>query len=861
MTRWMTLLFVSVLGWLPMGASAVPAFAGQTGPDAGRVVKVWPQQTQKITALMLVGKSPKAPAGSPVTLDAGTRQISWSFDYSGLAPEDKISWTIYLGARKLSFPSVYSTNDLVSNKRTKSGTVKVQTPIDGGFAPGFYRLELKVNDQLEQTGEFLVEPQGKVPTFANVIFAASVSASGDQVKYPVTVKYDFDPSAGELFAVFDHFNLDRRAKTWGWRLSREGATVDEKLDHPWPGRAEGTFALPLIAPNQPGVYDLDLFLNGKWATAGSFTVGQAQPDAGRLIQSDDFLDPKSGWTVQKTGSNSADYVDGQFVVSLGQDMQSWSSMSGKRFSDGIAEIEATPMLDTQELITQLADGFQHFGWYGLVARFQDSNNFYLFVVQPTGKYAILLDKNNSMQRVKDWTQVVQDVYPFGMVKTIRLRMLAQGPMLRFYINDRLVDVLPDAVWTDGLAGAVASAEKDRSMKVAFDHWRLWSLSASQPSAAAGTPQSKTAGNAQHSETQGPNSASSSPATDGATTVAGAPGIRLDVASWVPKRDATYGWWGVAPAGQSPDKKTKFSNTDDALDLPPGQYDVYWVQDYDHGSSPLLMAKNVNVTGQGRVALRVDSGVQLDLASWAPKLDPSYGWWGAVAAGEKPNKRINWMNTPGALLLPPGEYDVYWAQDYDHGSTPILIAPAVAVEPGAGPIRLSVDSGLQVKAAPWVAPLDSSYGWWGAVEAGQKPDRRVNWTHSAPAIVVPPGEYDVYWQQDYDHGSRPLLLAAKVKVAQGQLSDVEATSGIRLELPANTPPLDKSYGWWGVAPAGKTANDRVAWWTGITDAPLLAAPGQYDLYWKQDYSHPPQLLQQNVTVTAGALLELQAQPKP
>jgi hypothetical protein len=52
---------------------------------------------------------------------------------------------------------------------------------------------------------------------------------------------------------------------------------------------------------------------------------------------------------------------------------------------------------------------------------------------------------------------------------------------------------------------------------------------------------------------------------------------------------------------------------------------------------------------------------------------------------------------------------------------------------------------------------------------------------------------------------------------------------------------------------------VAWWTGATDAPLLAPPGRYDLYWKQDYSHEPQLLQHDVAVKANELTELEVNP--
>jgi hypothetical protein len=55
-------------------------------------------------------------------------------------------------------------------------------------------------------------------------------------------------------------------------------------------------------------------------------------------------------------------------------------------------------------------------------------------------------------------------------------------------------------------------------------------------------------------------------------------LRLETAAWVPKRDASYGWWGAARAGDGPKRMVQTIKDGDTLSLPPGSYDVWWVQD-------------------------------------------------------------------------------------------------------------------------------------------------------------------------------------------------------------------------------------------------------------------------------------------
>src|SRR5207248_2308796 len=88
----------------------------------------------------------------------------------------------------------------------------------------------------------------------------------EQVENGRAAKPTFQFSAGirEIFAVFDYSAISPKAR-WSWRLSREGAVVDESYDRIWEGKAKSTYVFPVKLAGQPGIYDLDLYLDGNLA--------------------------------------------------------------------------------------------------------------------------------------------------------------------------------------------------------------------------------------------------------------------------------------------------------------------------------------------------------------------------------------------------------------------------------------------------------------------------------------------------------------------------------------------------------------------------------------------------------------------
>ncbi|MEE2907267.1 MAG: hypothetical protein VX527_05470 [Planctomycetota bacterium] len=249
-----------------------------------------------------------------------------------------------------------------------------------------------------------------------------------------------------------------------------------------------------------------------------------------------------------------------------------------------------------------------------------------------------------------------------------------------------------------------------------------------------------------------------------TTVNIDSGLRLDKADWVPKL-GHEGWWGAVPVGKPVADRVDWAHENTALVIPPGRYDVYWVQDYKHENQPLRLATDVIVSSGNLAKVDAATGIRMDVAEWVPKIGHE-GWWGAVPTGMTVEDRLDWAHENIAILLPPGNYDVYRVQDYKHEDTPVRLATEVVVVP-ASAATVTARSGIRLDVPDSVPDLGHN-GWWGAVPAGRDVADRVDWAASkSTPLLLTPGNYDVYWRQDYN--AQPKMVVKGAVVTSGELT--------------------------------------------------------------------------------------------
>jgi hypothetical protein len=214
-------------------------------------------------------------------------------------------------------------------------------------------------------------------------------------------------------------------------------------------------------------------------------------------------------------------------------------------------------------------------------------------------------------------------------------------------------------------------------------------------------------------------------------------LRAQVAETLPAPEEVL----IVPKGAGIDAAAaRISRGVGSVALPAGEYTVYVDQGHSGGSRPYMEV--LRIGEEGIADLRVDSGLRLRTAEWAPVRDFNYGWWGVVPSGDHHAAGIKSRHdTP--LILAPGRYDVLWAKGYESRDRPMMLARGVDVEAGAV-AEVRAESGVRLELPEGARQLDSNYGWWGASPAGAGPEAWVNAWHGSAGehLLLPPGTYDL-----------------------------------------------------------------------------------------------------------------------
>lgn len=108
---------------------------------------------------------------------------------------------------------------------------------------------------------------------------------------------------------------------------------------------------------------------------------------------------------------------------------------------------------------------------GLLGRFQNTQNFYLFVIDGRGNYRALAQVEGAWQTLQPWTQAPA-LLPAGQANKIALQ--DDGRTLNFLGNDTLLYGVSDLALPAGNTGLVGGA-RDVVADIAFDWLRLYDL--------------------------------------------------------------------------------------------------------------------------------------------------------------------------------------------------------------------------------------------------------------------------------------------------------------------------------------------------------------------------------------------------
>ena len=176
-----------------------------------------------------------------------------------------------------------------------------------------------------------------------------------------------------------------------------------------------------------------------------------------VILVDDFT-TNTGWASDQNDNHGFGLVDGGYFMYVNTPNATIHSVRSLAFSDLTMQTDARRTSGPES------------GYYGLICRYQDPKNYYLFAVGSDGAYGIAKYVNGTLEVL----QVGLD--DTGIIKrgdgTNRVRADCIGLNLRLYVNDQLMSEAQDDSFGWGAIGLAVGSRQESGYWVLFDNFTV-----------------------------------------------------------------------------------------------------------------------------------------------------------------------------------------------------------------------------------------------------------------------------------------------------------------------------------------------------------------------------------------------------
>ena len=168
----------------------------------------------------------------------------------------------------------------------------------------------------------------------------------------------------------------------------------------------------------------------------------------------------TGAAWRRFGDGSVTASDDSYEISLSQPGQRAWAVANLSIADFDLELNVRSLLPSEDV------GF------GLLYRYQDPANHYLFAIGGDGYYTIARIQGGKQTPLRAWQQ-----WPHVRrgAATNRLRVRCREARCRFYVNGEFAAEITDDAFLAGKLGLWAQSFSDDVLAVRFYGMRLWSL--------------------------------------------------------------------------------------------------------------------------------------------------------------------------------------------------------------------------------------------------------------------------------------------------------------------------------------------------------------------------------------------------
>ncbi len=169
-----------------------------------------------------------------------------------------------------------------------------------------------------------------------------------------------------------------------------------------------------------------------------------------------------GWTEYNRGGAVASIEDGVMMISTSSPGEIWWTNPTRSFDDAIIQVEATQL------------GGPSDNAYGVICRYQDEENFYLFLISGDGYYAIgkYQSGEDRVTYLTEDGQYISSEYINQDQATNHIEASCIGNELSLAVNGIPLLSVHDSQFASGDIGLAVSALQQGTVEIAFDDLKL-----------------------------------------------------------------------------------------------------------------------------------------------------------------------------------------------------------------------------------------------------------------------------------------------------------------------------------------------------------------------------------------------------
>lgn len=186
-------------------------------------------------------------------------------------------------------------------------------------------------------------------------------------------------------------------------------------------------------------------------------------DEGGTLFNDEFSgETECGWAVYSRNGATSEIANGALIMTTSQPGQIWWTNPGRSYDDVIVTADVQHVSGPQD------------NAYGVICRYQSSQNFYLFLISSDGYYAIgkYQSGDNQVEYLTgDGQYVSSEAINQGEAQN-SIRASCIGNELTLTVNGELLESVTDPTFVSGDIGVAASTFESGSLVVNFDNVRV-----------------------------------------------------------------------------------------------------------------------------------------------------------------------------------------------------------------------------------------------------------------------------------------------------------------------------------------------------------------------------------------------------